>query len=549
MKISLKIASMLALFAGIQFTAVAAKQQVAGPMLDGLGNLEFPISTKSKLAQRYFNQGLILSYAFNHKEAIRSFRSVTMFDPDCAMGFWGIANASGPHVNKPMDAENNAEAWRALQHAIARAKNATPKERAMIEALRKRYQEKFEQDRAALDKAYAAAMRELTKQFPDDLDLQTMFAESLMDTMPWDYWLKDRSPKPETEEALRALKFVLSRDADHPGANHFYIHAVEAGPTPEAGLPSADRLRDFAPNAGHLVHMPSHIYIRTGQFSDAVLANEKAVKADREYLRQTRAQGFYPGVYYPHNVHFLWWALMFEGRSKESLKHAKAAALFATENYCGPNKALEAPRFRHLPWLTLLRFGKTKEILDVPKPAATNDFLIDRAVWHFARGLAFVSHKNATAAATEQKELAQIAESDDAKKLDSPGFPVASILAVAKHWLAGRVAESQGDAEKAVSELSKAVEIEDAIPYMEPAFWPLNVRPALGAVMLRDGKAEKAEEIFRADLKHLPRNGWGLLGLETSLRAQNRHEAAEVVARQFAETWKNADTALDVSWF
>ncbi|MEO5803597.1 MAG: hypothetical protein ABIR24_08700 [Verrucomicrobiota bacterium] len=549
MKTLPKIVWMLALFADVNFITLAADRKVAGPILDGLGNFQFPISTESKLAQRYFNQGLMLSYAFNHKEAVRSFRSVTMLDPDCAMGYWGIANASGPHVNKPMDEQDNAQAWRALQQAITLAGNATPKERAMIEALGKRYQEKYQEDRSALDKAYAAALRDLTKKFPDDLDLQTVFAEALMDTMPWNYWLKDRSPKPETEEALRALKFVLSRDPDHPGANHFYIHAVEAGPTPEAGLPSADRLRNFAPHAGHLVHMPSHIYIRTGRFNDAVLANEKAVKADREYLRQTRAQGFYPGAYYPHNIHFLWWALMFEGRSKESLKRAKEAALYATENYCGPNKAVEAPRFRHLPWLTLMRFGRMNEILDVPKPAVTNDFLIDRAVWHFTRGLALVSQKDATAAIKEQAALALIADSDDAKKLDSPQFPVASILAVAKHWLAGRVAEAQGDLEKALNELRTAVELEDAIPYMEPAYWPLNVRPALGAVFLRSGKPEKAEEIFREDLKRMPRNGWGLLGLEKSLRAQNRPEAADVVQRQFNETWKNADTELDVNWF
>ena len=306
-----------------------------------------------------------------------------------------------------------------------------------------------------MDKAYAAAMREAARQFPDDLDVQTLFAESLMDTMPWDYWLKDRSPKPETDEALRALKFVLSRNPDHPGANHFYIHAVEAGPTPEAGLPSADRLRDYAPLAGHLVHMPSHIYIRTGQYSDAVLANVKAVKADRDYLRQTRAQGFYPGVYYPHNIHFLWWALLYEGRSREALKAARDAAIYAVENYCGPAKVLEAPRFRHLPWLTLLRFGKAKEILAVPMPAATNDFLIDRAVWHFVRGLAFVSQKDAEAAMRESQALAGIARSEDLKKLENPQFPATSVVAVAEHWLAGRAAEAGGPTGKSRANLSR----------------------------------------------------------------------------------------------
>ena len=465
------------------------------------------------------------------------------------MGYWGIALANGPHVNKPMDEEGHAEAWRALQQALARTANATPKERVMIQALSQRYVEKFEVDRSALDKAYAAAMREAARQFPDDLDVQTLFAESLMDTMPWDYWLKDRSPKPETDEALRALKFVLSRNPDHPGANHFYIHAVEAGPTPEAGLPSADRLRDYAPLAGHLVHMPSHIYIRTGQYSDAVLANVKAVKADRDYLRQTRAQGFYPGVYYPHNIHFLWWALLYEGRSREALKAARDAAIYAVENYCGPAKALEAPRFRHLPWLTLLRFGKAKEILAVPMPAATNDFLIDRAVWHFVRGLAFVSQKDAEAAMRESQALAGIARSEDLKKLENPQFPATSVVAVAEHWLAGRAAEAGGNFEKAAGELRQAVELEDAMPYMEPAYWPLNVRPALGALLLRAGQPEKAEQIFREDLRKTPRNGWGLLGLESALRAQNRYDAAEVVSRQFAETWRNADTALDLNWF
>lgn len=538
-----------ALIASIQSNYAAENKNVAGPLLNGLGNLHFPVTTKSQSAQRYFDQGLILSYAFNHKEAIRSFKSVTMLDPNCAMGYWGIASASGPHVNKPMDEEDHAQAWSALQQAIAHAKNATPKEQAMINALRKRYQEEFQEDRSALDKAYADAMRELTEKFPDDLDLQTMFAESLMDTMPWDYWLKNRMPKTETEEALRALKFVMSRDPNHPGANHYYIHAVEAGPTPEAGLPSANRLLNFAPSAGHLVHMPSHIYIRVGQFSNAIRANEKAVKADRDYLRQTRAQGFYPGVYYPHNMHFLWWALLFEGRSKDALKKANEAALYARENYCGPSKALEAPRFRHLPWLTLTRFGRTGEVLKVPMPAATNDFLIDRAVWHFARGLAFVSQNDANAAANEHAALTRIAGSDDAKKLDNPAFPVACVLAVADHWLAGRIAEAKGDSEKAIRELNKAVEIEDAMPYMEPAYWPLNVRPTLGAVLLRAEEPKKAEQVFRDDLKDMPRNGWALLGLEKSLRAQNRPEAADVVHRQFRETWKNADVDLDVSWF
>ena len=530
-------------------TIGAENKKLAGPLLKGLGNLKFPVSTKSAEAQRYFNQGLILCYAFNHKEAIRSFRSAAQLDSDCAMAYWGIAYAHGPHVNKPMAAEDNVEAWKALQEAVVRKDGATPKERALIDALSHRYQEVFNEDRSALDKAYASAMRDAVKQFPDDLDIQTLYAEALMDTMPWDYWLKDRSPKPETEEALRALKFVLARDPDHPGANHFYIHAVEAGPTPEVAIPSADRLRMYAPNAGHLVHMPSHIYMRVGQYDDAVSANERAVKADKEYIRQSRAQGFYPGVYYPHNVHFLWWALLFEGRSKESLATAKQAAQYAAENYCGPSKVLEAPRLRHLPWLTYARFGKWTDVLEIPKPPATNDFLVDRAMWHFTRGLAFAAQQNAAEAATEQTDLHTLATSEDAKKLDHPQFPVGSILAIADHWLAGRVAEVKGDRSAMKREFEKAIELEDGMPYMEPAYWPLNVRPAYGAALIRTGHADEAEKMFRADLQRLPRNAWGLFGLTQSLRAQGRNDAAEVVRRQFNQTWKNADTDLQLAWF
>lgn len=527
----------------------AEPQKAVGPLLNGLGRLHLPISTKSNTAQRYFNQGVTLSYSFNHKEAIRSFRSAAQFDPDCAMTLWGVAYAYGPHVNKPMNQEDNVQAWKALQKSLALKAKATPREQAMIDALAQRYEEHFEADRSRLDKAYATAMRKVAKQFPDDLDIQTLFAEALMDTMPWDYWTKDRSPKPETEEVLQALKFVLSRDPNHPGANHFYIHAVEAGPQPEIALPAADRLLNYAPTAGHLVHMPSHIYMRVGQYHDAVISNEKAVKADRDYLRQTRSQGFYPGVYYPHNIHFLWWAQLFEGRSKESMKTAQQAARYAVDNYCGPSKALEAPRFRHLPWLTQLRFGRWNDILKLPQPAMTNDFLIDRAVWHFVRGLAFAAKNNAGAAAGEHSLLSNIVASEEAEQLNSPGLPVTSLLAVAEHWLAGRVAEAQGQREKMIQELTKAVELEDAIPYMEPAYWPINVRPALGAALIRANLANRAEAVFREDLKRLPRNGWGLFGLEHSLRAQGQSDSAEVVHRQFEQTWKNADIQLQISWF
>ena len=521
----------------------------AAPIFDGLGRHHHPISTTSKQAQRYFDQGLTLSYAFNHKEAIRSFRGALKHDPDCAMAYWGIAYASGPHVNRPMDQEDNDRAWAALQRALALKSKATAKEQAYIEAMAQRYQAGFAEDRSTLDKAYAAAMREVTRQFPDDLDAHTIFSEALMNTMPWDYWLKDRSPKPETEEAFAALRLVINRNPNHPGANHFFIHAVEAGPQPELGLPAADRLGGFAPQAGHLVHMPAHIYMRVGQYREAELANRSAVKADRSYIQHCAAQGFYPGAYYPHNEHFLWYATLFQGRSADALAAANKTAQVALENYCGPKKAVEGPRLRHLPWITLARFGRWDEVLKVPQPPATNDFLIDRVMWHFARGLAFAAKPEAGQAATEHAEMAKLAKSEAAKKLDSPQFPATAMLGISELWLAGKVAEARGESGTALDRLRSAVEAEDALPYMEPAYWPIPVRPTLGAALLKAGKAGEAEAVFRQDVKLWPRNGWGLLGLEASLRAQGKTDSANLVQREFNEAWKRADTKLHLDWF
>jgi tetratricopeptide (TPR) repeat protein len=545
----MKIAAILLLYCAALAAASPAAEKLPGPLLDGLGNLHHPVTTQSKQAQRYFDQGLRLLFGFNHKEAIRSFRSAAHLDPQCAMAHWGMAYAFGPHVNRPMDASDTANAWAALQLAVAIKAKVSAKEQAYITALEKRYQPAHQDDRLPLDKVFADAMRGLATQNPDDLDAQVLFAESLMNTMPWDYWTRDRTPKTETEEILAALRFVMARDPNHPGANHFYIHAVEAGPNPEHALPAADRLAYYAPAAGHLVHMPAHIYIRVGQYSDAIVANERAVKADRDYIRHCRALGFYPAAYYPHNLHFLWWAQFFEGRSKDALRTANQVAAYALDISCGASKAVEAPRLRHLPSLTLIRFGRWNEVLAIAQPPNTNDFLVDRALWHFTRGLAFATQMNVTAAEREQDLLGAIAASDEAKKLSSPGFPAADTLTVAAHWLAGKVAGAKGNSRELIAQLEKAVAVEDAIPYMEPSFWPIPVRPALGAACLLSGDAIKAEQIFRADLKRWPRNGWSLQGLEQSLRAQGKSQQADDVNRQFIQAWARADVKLDLAWY
>jgi len=540
--------SAIGLFLAIGDGAMVHAENPA-PLFDGLGRHHHPVTTRSRLAQRYFDQGLTLCYAFNHTEAIRSFRGALKADPKCAMAYWGIAYASGPHVNRPMDQANNDRAWEALQQAIALKATVSAKEQAFIAAMARRYQASFAEDRSTLDRAYAAAMREVTMQFPDDLDARVIFSEALMGTMPWDYWLKDRTPKPETEEAFAALRSVLQRDPNHPGANHFFIHAVEAGPHPEQGIPSADRLTGYAPQAGHLVHMPSHIYMRVGQYADAEAANRLAVKADRSYIRHCAAQGFYPGAYYPHNEHFLWYASLFQGRSREALANARKTADIAIENYCGPKKAVEGPRLRHLPWLTLARFGRWDEVLKVPQPPMTNDFLIDRALWHFSRGLAFAAQDQAAPAEGELAAMSKLVNSEEAAKLNNPAFPATAMLFIAEQWLAGKVAQARGDGVGAVEHLRQAVKAEDEMPYMEPAYWPIPVRPALGAVLLEAGRAAEAELVFREDIQRWPRNGWGLFGLQQSLRAQGKSDSADLVRREFIAAWKRADVKLDLAWY
>lgn len=539
---------MIALLGWMGVNAASDSERLPGPIFEELGTLRFPVTTRSAQAQRYFDQGVAFLYGFNHQEAIRSFRSAALLDPQCAMAHWGVAYASGPHVNRPMSAEDTQRAWDALQSAQAHQAAVTPREQAYIQALATRYQQGHTEDRSALDQAFAGAMRGVVTKYPDDVDARVMLAESLMNLMPWNYWQPDGTPKPEMVEAFDVLRWVLKREPQNPGANHFYIHAVEAGPNPELGLPSADRLLRFAPDAGHLVHMPAHIYLRVGQYDDAVVANELAVKADESYFRRVRAQGFYPGVYYPHNLHFLWQAQLLDGRSRAAGRTAEKSARFAVDNYCGPRKALEAPRLRHLPWLTAWRFGRWDDVLKIPQPAGTNDFLVDRAVWHFVRGQVFAGRGALADAEREHQQMKQRIQ-EGAAGLDSPAFPVSATLNVAELWLAGKVAAARGDWAESVNRLQQAVAAEDALPYMEPAFWPIPVRPALGVALLKSGKPGEAEQVFRADLEKLPRNGWGLLGLQESLRQQNRPESAELVRQQFEEAWRRSDVVLSVEWF
>jgi tetratricopeptide (TPR) repeat protein len=473
---------------------------------------------------------------------MRSFKEAIRLDPSCAMCYWGIAVALGPNINKPMDAADVPLAWDALQQAKRLSSNASEKEKAYIKALESRYSPQPVTDRRTLDLEYANAMRDVMKNYPQDLDAATLFAEALMDTMPWDYYMEDRRPKAVTEELIKALEFVIAKDPQHPGANHLYIHAVEASPYPERALPSARRLGNIAPGAGHLVHMPSHVYLRVGRYHDATLANEEAVKADQSYIGQCRAQGFYPIAYYPHNQHFLWYTSMMEGRSDLSLRTAREI-----DQMNEHQNLAEGKRFSPLLVLTLARFGRWDEVLNEPLPPT--DQLFAKAMFHYARGMSYTAKLDFAAAQTELNALQAIAADPQTKPLDQPTLPGAKLIVLSQHILAGELAGRRLQNTEMNQHFGAAIQLEDALPYMEPPFWHHPVRQIYGAALLQAGRSIDAEKSYREDLKRHPANGWSLYGLLSSLRAQGKTEESKAVEKRFRDTWRLADITLTASRF
>lgn len=525
----------------------AAKPAPTGelaPRLQNLGPHTFPVTTKSKDAQLFVNQGVNLAYGFNHAEAGRAFREAARLDPNCAMCYWGQAVVLGPNINVPMTPEDEPKAHELAQKAVAMKSKASPKERAYIDAVAQRYTGKAE-DRAARDRAYADAMRDLARRYPADLDAQTMFAEALMDLRPWNYWTGDGRPYPGTEELVATLEKVLARSPQHPGANHLYIHAVEATKSPERAEAAADRLGKLMPGAGHMVHMPSHIYQRVGRYADAVAANEAAVKADEDYISQCRAQGIYPLAYYPHNIHFIWYAATAEGRSQVAINAARKTASLV------PDEKLDAlpllGGFRVVPYYALARFGKWDEVLAEPAPADRHLFL--KGVWHYSRGLAFLGKGQPADAKKELEEVRRIAP-DKALNytLFSPNT-AAAIFAPAPEVLAGELAARGKEYDKAVAHLERAVRLEDGLFYTEPEEWHYPARQALGAVLLEAGRAREAETVYWDDLRRHADNGWSLYGLAQALRAQDKTAEADAVQARFDKAWHRADVKLSSSRF
>ena len=516
------------------------------PLFSNLGNIQFYITTSSDLAQRYFNQGVALAYGFNHAEAYRSFREVARLDTNCAMAYWGMAIVLGPNINAPMDDADVPTAYKAVQKARALLDNESEKEKDLIYALSKRYAENSSDERSALDSAYSNAMRKLSEKYPDDLHAATLFAESLMDLHPWNYWLKDGTPQPWTGEILSVLESVIQRDPEHMGANHFYIHAVEASKDPARGIPSAEKLAYVAPGAGHLVHMPAHIYIRVGKYHEGSIANKKAIESDEEYLSQCFQQGLYPLAYYPHNYHFLWATSTLEGDSKTALEAAISTSQKPPDsllNVCG-YQTLQHYAVIHL--YAYVTFGKWDKILKESEPA--EERLYPRGVWHYARGMAFTAKDKLEDA---EKELAELNLLRDNKQVDDLAIwginSAGHLLKVAYEVLSGEIAAKKKDYSLAIKHLKKGVELESNLRYDEPPTWFYPVRQNLGAVLIEAGKYTEAEKVYLEDLEEIPENGWALYGLYQALSLQNKLGEAKEVKKRFEEAWKYADVELKSS--
>ncbi len=521
---------------------------VGATLLPGLGNYHFAVTSTHADVQKWFDQGLALTYGFNHDAAERSFLKAAELDPSCAMCWWGSALVLGPHVNAPMDPNNNAKAWTRLLRAQELAPKTTPREQAFIKALAARYAEKAPVDRHPLDEAYAASTGELSKALPDDLDAAVFHAEAQMDLHPWDYYDDKGNEKDHTAEVIATLESVMKRNPDHAGALHLYIHAVEASKNADRGAVAADRLANLLPGSGHLVHMPAHIYTRVGRYHDAVVANQKAVAADDSYLATCKpGVAIYPLAYVPHNHHFLWWASSMEGASAAAI-----AAADETAKRSSVPELLRLPDFIFLqdfmitPIKARTQLGRWDEIVAMPKPDA--DLEYPTAFWHYAQGMAAVRQARLDDA---QAHLAELARASADPKWEQafigPKHPLSGSLRVAERVLAGELAAARKDYPAALVALEQGVRLEDSVVYYEPPVWHQPVRDTLGAVQLAAGNPAAAEATYRQDLERNRESGWSLFGLAQALRAQKRDAEAAEVDQRFARAWAHADLKLESS--
>jgi tetratricopeptide (TPR) repeat protein len=529
-------------------TIIVARAADAPPLFEGLGSHGRKVSTNSPAAQKYFDQGLAFLFAFNHDEAIRSFRHAATLDPACAMAHWGVAIASGPHYNKPdLPADRARQAWDSLRNARAKAATCPPADRALIEAQAARYADPTaESDRKQLDEAYSKAMRAVWEKFPDDGDIGALYAESMMDLRPWALWATDGKPQPGTEVVIATLEAVLNKHPDHPLALHLYIHAVEASPTPAKADGPADRLRRLEPALGHMVHMPSHIDIRRGRWQDALEANERAIKADDDYAKTVPGQQFYR-MYMAHNHHMLAFAAMMQGQSAKALSAVRTMTAGVPPQWLAdPKHAAIVDGYVAAPLEVMKRFGRWDDLLAEPEPPTI--FPIARAMRHELRGVAYAAKGKVAEAREEQRLFGEAMK----KVPDEARFgnnTAADLFAVAADVLEGEILAREGKLDEAVAALRSATAKEGKLRYSEPPDWVVPVRHTLGAWLLKAGKATEAETVYRADLAQWPDNGWSLFGLVASLEAQGKSAEAAAARKLFDVAWKQADVTPPASCF
>jgi tetratricopeptide (TPR) repeat protein len=525
--------------------AKASKPAAEGdaPLIAGLGTRSYRITTSSKLAQRYFDQGLRVAWGFNHAEAQRAFQKAQQLDPQCAMCYWGEAYVLGPNINVPMDEKATAPAAAAAAKARELGANATPSEKMLIEAISARYSSDPKAERPKLDAAYAEVMKRAAAQFPNDLDIAAMYAEALMVLSPWDYWEPGGAKlKPVVGDLVATLERVLAKQPDHVGAIHLYIHAVEASNDPKRAERYADRLAKLAPGAGHLVHMPAHIYFRIGRFKDSLAINRTAVKVDEAYIQRYHPQGVYPLAYYPHNVHFVLVSAQMSGEGATAVQAAQKLGGVIPDDAARAVLLLQpvkaAPYFAHA------QFSDPATVLALADPGA--DFPYIRAAWRYARGIASVKRGDAAAADAEVAEIEKITNSTDFKPFESWNIPAKDVTVIAAHVVRARIAQAKNDLASAVRELEAAVALEDKLPYMEPPYWYYPVRQTLGAVLALSGENQKARDVFRDSLRKTPNNGWALYGLAQTYAREGKQREAKEVEKHLARAWSGDRKILDL---
>lgn len=511
------------------------------PLLWGLEGVDFKISTTNKETQVYFNQGMMLAYAFNHAEAARSFYEAIRLDSNCAMAYWGYAYVLGPNYNAGMEEGNYQRAYNAVIKAQKLAIKSTPKEKVLIEAILTRYTMNPPADRNALDIAYAAAMEKVFHLYPDDPDIGALYVESLMNLHPWDlYEKKSRTPKKWTPELIEILEHLIKKNAKHPGAHHFYIHAMEASSTPEKALPSAELLYSLVPGAGHLIHMPSHIYINTGDYHLGTLSNIQAVKVDSIYTNACHAQGAYPLAYYPHNYHFLAATATLEGNSKLAWSAAQTLQQHTNRDIMQLPGWGTLQHYYTIPYYVAAKLSMWDTILSLPAPP--QQLVYPNAIWHYAKGMAYIAKNNVSNARQELLLLEKLAADTSLQQLTVWDInTTADLVLIASKVLSAAIAVKQKQVSLAENLLTEAVAQEDNLNYNEPPDWFFSVRHHLGAVLIKNGKYGAAEEVYRQDLKTWRKNGWALIGLNKVLTLQNKYNEAVKINAAFNEAWKYAD--------